>query len=370
MRRGYLVIGIIIMSFNSLYQYSWNAFEPLLKTGLNVSLVQIEVAFTLFAVFSTSFQGVGGFFADRDGPRNIGLISAFLSASGFIGTSFIHNLYLFYFLWSLGSIGEGILYGIATNLGVKWFPGKRGFAVGFVSLGFGLGAAVANIFIVRALSFRLPMLIIGISEIIILPVLLIIAKYPEKNTLAGEPTSKNLRNKRFWILYISFILGAIPLIVVSASFGYLGEKLPLIEFTLLVSIFPLLSGVSRPILGYVSDFIGRIKVVLIIDILLVTGSIFLLLRLYIPAIILIGFFGGSMISMYFALIGDIFGPKFSTVNNGVFYTGKSISGFIGSTVFAALFIFDHNISFVFVLVASISAIFFLLASIPKKSSTL
>jgi OFA family oxalate/formate antiporter-like MFS transporter len=365
-RKDYIIIGIITMSFNSLYQYSWNVFEPLLKTGLNVSLVQIEVAFTLFAIFSTGFQGIGGYFADKNGPRNIGILSAVLSSIGFLGTSFIHNLYLFYILWSLGSIGEGILYGISTNLAVKWFKGRRGLAVGLVSLGFGLGAAVANIFISKAVSFREPMLIIGVAEIIILPLLLMKAKYPETSVLTGEKTSKNLKNRRFWILYISFVLGAIPLIVVSASFGYLGETLPLLEFTILVSLFPLLSGISRPILGYLSDFIGRIKVVMLIDIFLILGSIFLILRMYIFAIIFIGFFGGAMISMYFSLIGDIFGSLFSTANNGVFYTGKAISGFMGSTVFAALFLFDHEISFVFVLMSSIAAILFLIASLPKN----
>jgi OFA family oxalate/formate antiporter-like MFS transporter len=365
-KKGFLIIGIVIMSFNSLYQYSWNAFEPLLKTGLNVSLVQVEVAFTLFAIFSTGFQGIGGYFADKNGPRNIGIISAILSATGFLGTSFVHNLYFFYVVWSLGSIGEGILYGISTNLAVKWFKGRRGFAVGFVSLGFGLGAALANIFIARAISFRTPMLIIGIAEILILPILLMKTKYPESEKLTGEKTSKNLKNKRFWILYISFILGAVPLIVVSASFGYLGETLPLLEFTILVSLFPLLSGVSRPILGYISDLIGRIKVVMLIDIFLILGSIFLIIRLYVFAIIFIGFFGGAMISMYFSLVGDIFGSKFSTANNGVFYTGKAISGFMGSILFAALFIFSHELSFIFVLISSIGAILFLAASIPGK----
>ncbi|KPV47603.1 MULTISPECIES: OFA family MFS transporter [Acidiplasma] len=355
------------MSFNSLYQYSWNVFEPLLKTGFNVSIVYIQVAFTLFAIFSTGFQGIGGYFADKNGPRNIGIISAILSAVGFIGTSLINNIFLFYLLWSLGSIGEGILYGISTNLAVKWFKGKRGFAVGFVSLGFGMGAAVANIFIAKAVTFRTPMLIIGIAEIVILPLLMSIAKYPESKELSGEKTSKNLRNKKFWILYVSFILGGVPLLVISASFGYIGKNLPLYEFTLLVSLFPLLSGISRPILGYISDYIGRIKSVFIIDIFLTAGSIFLILKIYAISIILIGFFGGSMISMYFSLVGDIFGSRFSTANNGVFYTGKAISGFIGSTLFAAIFILYRDKSFYFVLISSLFAILFLILSMRKEN---
>ena len=88
-----MIIGIVIMSFNSLYQYSWNVFEPLLKTGLNVSLVQIEVAFTLFAIFSTGFQGIGGYFADKNGPRNVGILSAILSSTGFLGLSALQLLF-------------------------------------------------------------------------------------------------------------------------------------------------------------------------------------------------------------------------------------------------------------------------------------
>ena len=365
MKKGFLVIGILIMSMNSLYQYSWNVFEPLLKTGLGVTLIQVQVGFSLFAIFSTGFQGVGGYFADKNGPRNIGIISSILSAAGFLGTSVSGNLTMFYIFWSLGSIGEGILYGIATNLAVKWFKENRGLAVGFVSFGFGLGAAVANIFLLKATSFREPMLIIGLTELILFPILLSKVRYPEKQ-VTGDRPSRNLRNRRFWILYVSFVLGAVPLIVISSSFGILGKRIPILEFTILVSLFPLLSGISRPILGFFSDRIGRIRMVSIIDIFLIIGSLLLLNGYLLESIVLIGFFGGSMISQYMSLIGDIFGTKFSTSNNGVFYTGKAISGFIGSAFFSALFIVNETESLQFILICVVVALGFLLLSTYEK----
>jgi OFA family oxalate/formate antiporter-like MFS transporter len=365
MKKGFLVIGILIMSMNSLYQYSWNVFEPLLKTGLGVTLIQVQVGFSLFAIFSTGFQGVGGYFADKKGPRNIGIISSILSAAGFLGTSVSGNLAMFYIFWSLGSIGEGILYGIATNLAVKWFKENRGLAVGFVSFGFGLGAAVANIFLLKATSFREPMLIIGLTELILFPILLSKVRYPEKQ-VTGDRPSRNLRNRRFWILYVSFVLGAVPLIVISSSFGILGKRIPILEFTILVSLFPLLSGISRPILGFFSDRIGRIRMVSIIDIFLIIGSLLLLNGYLLESIVLIGFFGGSMISQYMSLIGDIFGTKFSTSNNGVFYTGKAISGFIGSAFFSALFIVNETESLQFILICVVVALGFLLLSTYEK----
>ena len=366
-RRFYLAIGLIVMSFNSLYQYSWNVFEPLLVSGFDTRLLEIQVAFTLFAIFSTVSQGPGGYIADRYGPRRIGIIAAILSASGFLGTSFLHDLTSFYVLWSLGSVGEGILYGIATNLAVKWFVGSRGIAVGTISLGFGVGASVANVFIVRFGEFRTPMLIIGLLEIIILPILMSLTRYPEQSTISGRTPFATITNGRYWILYVSFVLGSIPLIVIASSFGFIGKSLPLYEFTILISIFPLLSGISRPILGYISDFIGRTKTLIIIDISIITGALFLVLRIFPVSIVLIGFFGGSMISMYFALIGDVFGSKFSTSNNGIFYTGKAISGFLGSTVFAIVFVISIEISFNFVLVSSILALVFLLLSVPRQA---
>ena len=370
-KRGYLVIALFVMSMNSLYQYSWNVFEPMIASGLHTTAVYVEIAFTLFTVFSTTFQGLGGYFADRDGPARIGVISALLSAFGFIGGSFSNSIYEFYAVWSIGSIGEGILYGIATNLAVKWYSDIRGLAVGIVSLGFGLGSSIANVFLVHAPNFRLPMMIIGLIELVLMPLMLYFARYPKVN-LSGERPRRNLASPAFWILYISFVFGSIPLLVISSSFGYIGSHLPLYEFSILVSLFPLLSGISRPILGWISDRIGRSAAVMLIDAFIIAGSAFLSLRQYVLAIVLIGFFGGSMISLYFAYIGDVFGTRFSTANNGVFYTGKSISGFIGSTVFALMFSYDVTISYIFVLISAIAGLSFLIASrgAVRKSSAM
>ena len=73
-----------------------------------------------------------------------------------------------------------------------------------------------------------------------------------------------------------------------------------------------------------------------------------------------------MISQYMSLIGDIFGTKFSTSNNGVFYTGKAISGFIGSAFFSALFIVNETESLQFILICVVVALGFLLLSTYEK----
>lgn len=364
-REKYIVIGLTAMLFNSLYQYSWNALEPLFKKGFNVSIVEIEVAFTLFTIFSTTFQTVGGYFADTKGPKIVGIFSSILSALGFLGTSFSPTVYFFYIFWSLGSIGEGILYGIATNLAIKWYQDRRGFATGLVSLGFGVGASLTNPIIASFTNFREITLLIGLVELIILPTLLSFSKYPAKG-LTGNTPKEILVSPKWWLIYFSFVTAAVPLTVISSSLSVIGRTLPIQDLVILISLFPFMSGISRPILGHVSDKIGRAKTVLLVDILVTFGALLLTINLIGPSVLVIGFFGGSMITLYFSLVGDIFGSKFSTSNNAFLYTGKAIAGIMGSVIFSYLFLTMPEVSRLYTLICGITGALLLVIAIPRK----
>ncbi len=361
-RQRFIVIGLTVMLFNSLYQYSWNALEPLFKEGFNVSLVQVELAFTLFTIFSTGFQTIGGHFADKEGPRRIGVISAVLASLGFLGTSVSTSIYEFYLWWSLGSIGEGILYGIASNLAVKWYPDRRGFATGLVSLGFGVGASVINPLIETFSSFREPALFIGLAEVVTIPALMWFAEYPRKQ-VSGETPKDLLRTWGWWTLYLSFVLATVPLTVMSSSLTYLGRTLPPQYLAVLISLFPFMSGISRPIIGHLSDKIGRVRSVAMTDLMMFIGSLFLMVGLLPISSVIIGFFGGSTITLYFSLVGDLFGSKYSTSNNGVLYTGKAIAGVLGGVLFSYLFLTSRFGSFLYVSVTSIAGLALLYLSV-------
>lgn len=318
------------MSFNSLYQYAWNAFLPHLTVSLNASLPEIQFAFTLFTIFSTSFQIIGGNIADSKGPKYIGLFSSILSAIGFIGTSFSTNVYQLYLFWSIGSIGEGVLYGISANLAVKWFKKSRGFATGFISLGFGLGSAIVNPFIYSFPNYRLVMLLIGLVELSLFPLLLHFIDYPKEEK--GQKPKDVVKTGRWWLIYFSFVLGAVPLIIYSSSLSIVARS----NVIFLISIFPLLSGISRPLLGYFSDIIGRVQALFITLFMIIIGSFLFSVGIILPSVILIGFFGGSLITLYFSYVGDLFGEKFATSNNAILYTGKAVSGFLGGFFFSYL----------------------------------
>jgi len=349
-KEKFIIIGFVIMSFNSLYQYSWNALEPLLREGFNVSIVEISLGFSLFTIFSSGFQPLGGNFADKLGPKKVALLSSILSALGFLGTSFSPGVYAFFLFWSLGSIGEGILYGIASNLAVKWFKRRMALATGLVSLGFGLGSAFADPFILMSRNFRLVTLIIGLTELVILPLLSLFIEYPKLES--GKSPKEAVLSKTFWLIYISFVTATVPLLVISSSLSIIGKILPFQELSALISIFPVLSGSGRPIFGHIADKLGVIRTTIMADSIIVLGGVSLLFSQIIPAVVMIGLAGGAVITLYFNVSGIVFGTRYSTVNNGILYTGKAVAGFLGSVIFNYLFILNPIFAYLFVLISS------------------
>ncbi|WP_373467822.1 MFS transporter [Acidianus infernus] len=349
-KEKFIIIGFIIMSFNSLYQYSWNALEPLLREGFNVSIVEISLGFSLFTIFSSGFKPLGGNFADKIGPRKVALLSSILSALGFLGTSFSPSVYIFFIFWSLGSIGEGILYGIASNLAVKWFKKRMAFATGLVSLGFGLGSTFANPFILMSGNFRLVTLIIGLTELIILPILSLLIEYPKLES--GKSPKEAVLSRTFWFIYLSFVTATIPLLVISSSLSIIGKALPFQELSILISIFPILSGFGRPIFGHIADKLGVIKTTVIVDIIIILGGASLLFSQIIPAVVIIGLAGGAVITLYFNVSGIVFGTRYSTVNNGILYTGKAVAGFLGSVIFNYIFLLSPFLAYLFIIISS------------------
>ncbi|BCS93064.1 hypothetical protein L3N51_02318 [Metallosphaera sp. J1] len=355
-RRFFLTTGFVAMLFNSVYQYSWNAFFPLLVKGFNSSPSAIEVGFTLFVISSTSFQVLSGRLSDLRGPKLVGSLGALAFSLGLILSSLAPNLPVFYATWTLGSVGEGTIYGISLNLAIKWYGERRGLASGLVSMGFGLGGAIANPFIELSHSFRVSMLVIGVISLGLLP-LFILSSYP--GNVEGTPPGETVRETRFWLIYASFVLASIPLLVTSSSLGELGDYLSEVQYAIATVYFPVASGVGRPIMGYLTDRLGRLRGIdymiagiLLGTLLVVIGDLGKNLLLLV-GVALVGVMGGTTYPLFSALVGDLYGPRYSTANTSLLYTGKIVSGVLGSLVFSSLFQFNDELGLGFLMIATL-----------------
>ena len=365
-REALLAAAFVIMAFNSLYQYSWNALAPLVSSGLGEPIGKVEIAFVIFVVVSTLVQLATGPIADVRGPRAVAVPASFLSAIGFLGASASKGLTEFTAFWAVGSAGEGALYGVASNVAVKWFPDRRGLAAGLVSLGYGLGAAVANPFIRVAHGFRSPTMIIGDVELVALVALSATLKYPGGQRGVGPGAA--VLSWRWWLLYASFTLALVPLVAYSGSLAELsGVRGRWLYVS--VSAFPLASGLGRPLLGALSDRLGRVRTVAaaLLSSLVAVALSYMRGPVGLLGVLLVGLNGGALIPLYFAIVGDLYGERMSTSNTALIYTGKALTGLLAGAIAEAA-LADPLLARTLVLVATVSSLVALIASLGLSSS--
>jgi len=122
-------------------QYAWTLFTTPLEQAHPWSLPQVQLAFTFFIVAQTLSQPLGGYFMDRRGPRPAFVAAAVLITVGWGGLGLADSRPVLYALYALAGIGAGIVYAGAIGTGIRWFPGRRGLALGLIAAGFGIGAA-------------------------------------------------------------------------------------------------------------------------------------------------------------------------------------------------------------------------------------
>ena len=362
LKKRVLFSALLVMLFNSIYQYSWNVFALYLKS-YGLSVLFLEAMFFSFVFMSTLLQILGGYVSDVKGPRAVGLSASILSAFGYLALLKGEPLALRLLLWSSGSAGEGMLYGIATNSALKWHKEERGLAVGIVSLGFGAGAAIFNPLFLSMKNLQEISLLMFFLEILILPVLSLSLTYPKG--LSGKKPREAVLSLPFLLIYISYSLGVVPLLSLSSSLFLLRSGFSL---ALAIVVFPLMSGLGRPFMGRLSDKIGRFKAIYLSLSLIALGSVLGELGLPIIPESMIGLLDGSLIPLYFSLLTDLMGEAYSASLTSVLYTGKTAGAVLGS--FAEGYLAKESVAFGWLLMLSSSlaslATFFALTYLIEK----
>jgi OFA family oxalate/formate antiporter-like MFS transporter len=111
----------------------------------------------------------------------------------------------------------------------------------------------------------------------------------------------------------------------------LWATLPLL--TMALSIDSLVNGLTRPLTGWISDHLGRentMTLVFVVEGVAIWGLMqfghstagFLIFA----PLIFLGY--GEIFSLFPAVSGDTFGPKFAATNNGLLYTAKGTSSLL------------------------------------------
>jgi OFA family oxalate/formate antiporter-like MFS transporter len=358
-----LVAAAAMMAAVSPYQYVWSSIEGPLAESLDIALPALGAVFSLYVVFQSLSQFPAGWWRDRRGPGALTFLAAVLAGGGYVGLAYATSLWQLYVLYSLGAVGVGIVYTVAVNTAVKWFPDRSGLTTGVGTMAFAAGSTLVVPYVrANATVEGYPAVLrnVGLAILGVLLVGAVVLRDPPREWLGrdgddeGEDrdlaaslrgraytTGEVLRTWQFWLLHATFvaIAGADLLVIANVvrfaeQFGFAG-----VVATAAATLLPLAAGVSRLVLGEVSDRYPRTYVM--------AGS-FLLAGLFrfgliaageagsgvtFVALVMAAMFFSSPLYVYFpALVADYYGAEFSSSNYAVLYTAKVGGGVVAGTV--------------------------------------
>lgn len=230
----FVIHGLLInLSLGSIY--AWSVFvKPLTEyfthtMGQQVTATDMLLPFSFFLAFYALAMPFTGKYIEQYGPRNVTMFGGFLTGLGWLLASFASSVPMLYVMYGVvGGVGVGIAYGVPISVSARWFPDRRGLAVGLTVLGFGISALVtASLagYLIGVYGVMNTFRIFGVAVIALTMLLSIPLKFPEVGWIpAGwnPPTlvtgqhltrefnrSQMLKTSSFYALWICYFIGCL-----------------------------------------------------------------------------------------------------------------------------------------------------------------
>jgi len=312
----------------------------------------------------------------------------FLSAS----TSSLQ--YLIFSFGILGGIGNGFGYSTPIPVMAKWFPDRRGLAVGLAVAGYGGGSAIfgplANLYLIPNYGWQTTFRVLGV----IFLVMTLIGAYLLKNPPAGyrpagwtpAPAAKAaatayefrpgevLATPTFYFMWIAYALGTFAgfmaisqLVPFARSQGVPGAALQ--TMTLFVGAFGNASG--RILSGWLSDALGRLNVLrLMIAVSAIAMPVLYLVGANVALLYVLVFVVywcyGTQLSVNASTTSDFWGTKNAGINYGLLFTAWGVTGYFASKAGGMLFDKYHNYKAAFYLAGCLAVVALLSEMIAKR----
>ncbi len=367
-----------MMALVSPYQYVWTAIEGPLATDLNASLSALGFVFTAYVVIMALVQFPAGWWRDRYGPRLVTFIAGALAGGGYVALAFATEIWHVYLAYSVGALGVGMVYTVAINTAIKWFPDRRGLTTGIGTMAFAVGSA-AFVPYIRfmadgAFTFGLASMgvLIGVGILVGTVVLrdpptdwhledksasgtvndpsetqsdaVDVNEAPDVDDSATDGGVRQYtwremtKTWQFWVMYFMFFAVSAAGLMITARVVLYAEQVALTAFiaTVAATFLPIASGGGRLIVGGLSDRFDRERITAASFFLSGIGTIAVVIFAnigsgigYIFAVAVAVFFWSSQFSLFPSLVGDYYGTKHSSANYSIVYSGKMWGGVFG-----------------------------------------
>lgn len=357
-RWSQLAFGVACMVAASNIQYSWTQFVPEIEKAHHWERAAIQTAFSIFVVVQTWSTPFIGHFIDRYGPRLLVLLGGVLTGLAWVINSYAASLPGFYLGAVVGGLGVGAVYATCINNSIKWFPDKRGLAVGLTAGAYGSGTILTVIPIANMIAssgYQAAFFTFGLIQgaVILLFASFLrgpgpgVIKYKAKvaQSRRDYTLGEALRTPVFWVMLAMFtstvtggLMAVAQLSVIAEDLGVRNYQIDFKLFTMAALPFALMmntivNGISRPTFGWLSDQIGRELVMCLAFSLEAIGILALGWYGSNPwaFVVLSGivfFAWGEVYSLFSATAGDTFGTKNIGTIYGLLYCAKGLAALL------------------------------------------
>ncbi len=384
MSRWWRLAGGLSMNMALGTLYAWSVFVVPLEGRFGWKRADTSMVFTIAViVFALSFV-VAGRIQDKYGPRLCSLLGGILVSLGFYLCSFTESLgHLYLCFGVIGGLGNGFGYATPIPVMAKWFPDRRGLAIGLAVGGYGAGSAIfgplAQLKLIPAYGLPATFQILGgIFFVMTMAGAALLRNPPAGYRPEGwSPAAAQsaaaarqfkpgemLRTPTFYLMWAGYALGcSAGLMVISQlvpfakSVGIAAASLT--TMTLVVGALGNASG--RILSGWMSDRLGRINVlramigicVVAMPALYAAGSNVVLLY---AAVFVVYWCYGTQLSVNGVAAADFWGTQNAGSNYGILFTAWGVAGILGPRIGGVLYDRYHNYQAAFYAAAALAAV--------------
>src|SRR5262245_45852301 len=161
-----------------------------------------------------------------------------LTGASWVVDSFASSLTEFYIASAIGGIGVGCVYATCVNSAIKWFPDRRGLAVGLTAGGYGAGSALTIIPIANMIAgggFQQAFFWFGLIQGVIIMAASLGLRAPQEGETKASATIvqsrkdytlvEALQTPIFYVLFVMFILTVTGGLMAVAQLGPMAHDL-------------------------------------------------------------------------------------------------------------------------------------------------
>ena len=385
MNRWHAVVGGVLMNLALGVIYAWSVFVAPFEADFGWTRTQVSVVFTIAILSVGSWFVVAGFLQDRFGPRPVAAFGGVLYALGFFLASQTESLlWLYVTFGALAGAGNGFGYAIPIPVCSKWFPDRRGLAVGLVVGGYGAGSGIygplAREVLIPAYGWQGTMRISALVFLVMTLAAAWLLRNPPPGwrppaaapAAGGAPapaavardyaTGEMVRTPTFYLLWIAYCLGSAAGLMVISQLVPVGQAAGLGAAAALgLTIGAVGNTGGRVLSGWMSDTFGRLNTLrLMVLVSAAALPLFYLfagqVALFYVLLVVIYYCYGTLLSVFASTCADFYGTRHMGVNYGLLFSAWGVAGIVGPVIAGRVFDAYGDYQLAFYLAAGLSVV--------------